>query len=269
MRPQESSSNLASSEHRWFSSSLGQYLCQQEQVLFDAAVVDLFGFNAVQMGCLNMNLLRNSRIGHRYHATCSVLLDQQPHLLCEDDFLPFADMSLDLLLLPHRLEFSERPHQTLREAERVLMPEGHVLISGFNPYSLWGVVYRVKKWLSPKSSAPEFPWCGHFIGLNRLKDWLALLGFEVVEVTKCCHIPPFEQTSWHSRLRILDKLGPKWLRFSAGVYFVVAKKRVAGMTPLKPSWKKSVIVPNLVVRPTQRKPSQSGRLHPHKKKCER
>ena len=30
------------------------------------------------------------------------------------------------------------PHRILREAERVLMPEGSIIISGFNPLSLWG-----------------------------------------------------------------------------------------------------------------------------------
>jgi len=246
-------------EHQWLNSPLGRYLQLEEQELYDQAVVDLFGFNALQIGCLQMDLLRSSRIAHRYSSTEYANAPEFPHLYCCDDFLPIADASLDLLILPHRLEFSERPHQTLREAERVMMPEGHLLISGFNPLSLWGMALFLRNLLhSNDAVAKTFPWNGSFIGLGRLKDWLALLGFEVVSVQMCCHIPPFEQESWHRRFGFMDKLGAKWLSAIGGVYFIVAKKRVVGMTPLKPSWKAVPVKPSLVVRPTQRKPSQRG-----------
>ncbi len=246
-------------EYVWLASSLGRYLQQQEQVLYDQAVVDLFGFNALQVGCLPMDLLRNSRIANRYQSTESANQAEFPHLYCCDDFLPIADSSLDLLILPHRLEFSERPHQTLREAERVLMPEGFLLISGFNPFSLWGVVLFFKNLLHKNDrDIKAFPWRGSFIGLGRLKDWLALLGFEVVVVEMCCHMPPLEQASWHHRFGFMNKLGAKWLSAVGGVYFVMAKKRVVGMTPLKPSWKAVPVTAPLIARPTQRKPSQSS-----------
>jgi len=256
-------------ERQWFDSAAGQYLLQEEQTLYDQSVVDLFGFNALQMGCLQMDLLRNSRIAHRFKSSEFATSFPESDLYCSDDFLPFADTSLDLLLLPHRLEFSERPHQTLREAERVMMPEGHLLISGFNPFSLWGAVSGFKNILFGKSCARTFPWNGKFIRLARLKDWLSLLGFEVVSVQMCCHIPPFEQEAWHKRLGFMHKLGSRWLPFLGGVYFIVAKKRVVCMTPLRPSWKKSPLNSTLVVRPTQRKPSQSRGLKPHDKNhCE-
>jgi len=248
-------------EHQWLNSALGRYLQQEEQVLYDQAVVDLFGFNALQIGCLQMDLLRSSRIANRYKSTEYMNAAEFPHLYCCDDFLPIADASLDLLILPHRLEFSERPHQTLREAERVMMPEGHLLISGFNPLSLWGMALFLRNLLHNNDAAAKtFPWNASFIGLGRLKDWLALLGFEVISVQMCCHTPPCEQESWHRRFSFMDKLGAKWLSAIGGVYFIVAKKRVVGMTPLKPSWKTAPVKPNLVVRPTQRKPSQRGHV---------
>lgn len=249
------------SEHQWLNSELGRYLQQEEQALYDQAVVDLFGFNALQVGCLQMDLLRHSRIANRFKSTESVLSPEFTHLYCNDDFLPIADASLDVLILPHRLEFSERPHQTLREAERVMMPEGHLLISGFNPLSLWGVALFFRNLLHKHGvTVKSFPWSGSFIGLGRLKDWLALLGFEVVSVQMCCHIPPFEQASWHHRFGFMHQLGMKWLSAIGGVYFIVAKKRVPGMTPLKPSWKKAPVTAPLVARPTQRKPSQRERV---------
>jgi len=241
----------------WLASTAGQYLQAKEQALYDQAVFDLFGFNALQMGCVQMELLQNSRIPNRFVASEFAIGTTQNQLSCSDDFLPFADMSIDLLLLPHRLEFSERPHQTLREAARVMMPDGHLVISGFNHLSLWGATAGFKKIISSKTS---YPWNGKFIGLTRLKDWLALLGFEVVLVEMCCHIPPFEKLSWHKRFSFFDKASSRRCAMLGGVYFIVAKKRVVGMTPIKPHWKLSPLKSTLIPTPTQSKPTQKDIL---------
>lgn len=248
-------------QQSWLDTSLGQYLLAKEQVLYDQAVADLFGFNALQMGFMQMDLLKNSRIPNRFKASEFNSESLPNHLRCNDDFLPFADMSMDLLILPHRLEFSERPHQTLREAERVMMPEGHLLISGFNPYSIWGIESLINRTFSrrprfAKHFPKRFPWCGEFISLGRMKDWLKLMGFEIVSVEMSCHMPPFEQASWHRRFNFMDRLNARWCSMLGGVYFIVAKKRVAGMTPLKPEWKNSPLKNALVAKPTQSTPSQ-------------
>lgn len=243
-------------QYDWLASTAGQYLQAKEQVLYDQAVVDLFGFNALQMGCTQMELLRNSRIPNRYLATEYAIEHSKSHISCSDDFLPFADMSLDLLLLPHRLEFSERPHQTLREAARVIMPDGHLLISGFSQLSLWGAKAGLKRVFSNNTT---YPWNGKFIGLARLKDWLTLLGFEVVSVDMCCHIPPFEQASWHKRFSFMDKVKTRRCAMLGGVYFIVAKKRVVGMTPIKPNWKLNPLKAPLIISPTQSKPTQHNK----------
>lgn len=245
--------NVQVSQQAWFNSTTGQYLQAKEQALYDQAVVDLFGFNALQMGDLPLDLLRNSRIPNRYQSSRFDITTPANDLVCEDDFLPFADMSLDLLLLPHRLEFSERPHQVLREAARVMMPEGHLLISGFNSISTWGAKAGAKKILTNQN---EFPWNGQFIALTRMKDWLALLGFEVIFVKMTCHLPPFEQASWQKRCAFVDKIGEKCFAMLGGVYFIVAKKRVVGMTSIKPNWKKPVLTPSLISRPTSSRPAQ-------------
>ena len=247
----------------WLGSTAGQYLQAKEQLLYDQAVVDLFGFNALQMGYTQMALLRNCRIPNLFVASEFSSSSTYKQLSCSDDFLPFAEMSLDLLLLPHRLEFSERPHQTLREAARVIVPDGHLLISGFNHLSLWGATGGMKRMTSCNS---VYPWNGKFIGLARLKDWLALLGFEVVSVEMCCHIPPFEQMSWHKRFSFFDKVSSKRCAMLGGVYFIVAKKRVAGMTPIKPNWKLSPLKSTLIVRPTQSKPTQKNLTKQNRKK---
>jgi SAM-dependent methyltransferase len=259
-------------EQTWLESAAGIYLLEKEQALFDTALFDLFGFNAVQMGFEKVNLLRNSRVPHRLIASSQV--GTNGHLYCTDDFLPFAEMSLDVLLLPHRLEFSARAHQTLREAARVLMPEGHLLITGFNPWSAWGVKALTKKiWhklnnskAKPAQTLVDYPWNAQMIRLSRLKDWLALLGLEVVLVEMTCHAPPFHQEHWLRKCGWLDILGVQYLRRLGldrfgGVYFLVAKKRVTSMTPLKPKWKSAPLGQALV-----RKPKPNQQKNPTQKK---
>jgi SAM-dependent methyltransferase len=250
-------------EHDWLDSTVGRYMMAKEQALYDKAVVDLFGFNALQMGGGQMGLLSSSRIPNRYRASEFVRDVPDNHLYCCDDFLPIANGSLDLLLLPHRLEFSERPHQTLREAERVIMPDGHLLISGFNPLSTWGMKSSISKLLKRK---PSYPWHGNFIGLTRVKDWLTLLGFEVMSVNMGCNMPPFEQPQWYDRLECWDEFSERYCALMGGIYFIVAKKRVLGMTPLKPAWKMTTIPSALIPRPTQSTPTQSETVKPKEDK---
>jgi hypothetical protein len=118
----------------------------------------------------------------------------------------------------------------LREAERVLMPEGHVVIVGFNPWSLWGL------WRVLRHTEREAPWCGGFISLGRLKDWLALLGFEVAGGRLCCYVPPVNGKTWLQRFQFMEHAGDRWWAMAGGVYVVQAKKRVSGMRLLTPNW---------------------------------
>ncbi len=237
----------------WLNSAAGLYLQAREQTLYDEAIVDLFGFHALQMGFAQIDLLRHSRISNRYIASEYGDARAQNHISCHDDFLPFADMSLDLLLLPHRLEFSARPHQTLREAARVIVPDGHLLISGFNPLSLWGAKAQFK---NAFLSSASYPWSGRFVGLARLKDWLTLLGFELISVQMCCHVPPFAEDAWHRRFSLFDKIKARRFLIMGGIYFIVAKKRVIGMTPIKPHWKLNALKTPLIIRSAPTKPTQ-------------
>jgi SAM-dependent methyltransferase len=165
------------------------------------------------------------------------------------DELPFASDSLDLVLLPHVLEFAESPHQIIREVERVLMPEGSLIISGFNPYSLWGL-HRV---LGRKQG---YPWSGKFIALTRMKDWLALLGFEVVGGKFAAYAPPFRQRKLLDRFSFMERAGDRWWAISGGVYFLHAVKRVRGMHLIKPNWNESLVHKLMPVSPKLNKGSQ-------------
>ena len=211
----------------WFSTPQGEYVLRWEQTQFDSAVEDVFGFNAVQVGLPEFDLLRQNRIALRTR----VGLDPAVDLVADSGALPLATGSIDLLALPHVLEFNAHPHRILREAARVLMPEGQIVISGFNPLSLWGL----KRTLWPRQ--PEYPWCGRFIGLLRLKDWLQLLGFELNGGRFGCYAPPFSQKKWLERSAFMEKAGDRWWPIAGGVYVVRAVKRTIGMRLVMPSWR--------------------------------
>jgi SAM-dependent methyltransferase len=247
---QASQSNYAS-QHDWLSSTLGQYLLMREQAKYDAVVVDIFGFNALQLGMLQMDALKNSRIPYLLHVGNS-----EGDAYCESDYLPFAESCIDLECLPHVLEFSGNPHQTLRDAERILVPEGYLILTGFNPISAWGIKQLFTKDANFVQNE-NYPWHGHFFTLSRIKDWLALLGLEFVSGSMDCYEPPINDEKWLNRFAFMDKMGDKWWPMMGGLYFIVAKKRVVNMTLLKPNWKKSLIKSRLVVNGNPKsKPNQ-------------
>ena len=213
---------------KWFHTPAGRYILDWEQGQFDSAVDDVFGFNAVQVGLPEIDFLRQSRIALKVSAG----LNGGSSLIAEAARLPLASQSIDLVALPHVLEFAEQPHQILREAERVLMPEGSIVISGFNPLSLWGA----KRTFVRRHERPV-PWCGRFLGLLRLKDWLSLLGFELTGGRFGCYAPPFTQTRWLQRFRFMEKAGDRWWPVLGGIYVVRAIKRTVGMRLVTPVWR--------------------------------
>jgi SAM-dependent methyltransferase len=128
-------------------------------------------------------------------------------------------------VMPHILEFAAEPHQVLREVDRVLVPEGQVVITGFNPLSLWGL----RQFLTRLGMDPYLPREGQFIALPRIKDWLKLLSFEVNRGRFGCYLPWVRTDRWLQRWRFIDKAGDRWWPVLGSIYMVTAVKRVRGM----------------------------------------
>ncbi len=240
----------------WLQTAPGRYLLAWEQDRLDHAVTDAFGFHALQLGLPELDGLRANRMPHRWVATDSLHVPEElplsllpppdPELVaptqpahqpialhCEFDALPFPNASVDLVVLPHALELARDPHQTLREVERVLVPEGRIIIAGFNPASLWGLRQRAGRMRQGlgfgRGSRLYLPRAGDFIGYWRLRDWLRLLGFEVEGGRFGCWRPPFRSQKWLDRFAWIDAVGDRWWPVLGSVYFLVAVKRVRAM----------------------------------------
>lgn len=244
----------------WLQTAPGRYMLGWEQAQFDITVADFFGFNALQLGLVELDALRANRMPHRWlalpeeasgpaaapvvgTANSPAASKQRVHLVTNAAALPFPAASLDLLVLPHTLELSADPHHVLREVERVLVPEGRVVISGLNPASLWGFRQgRGHLWSRlrlPGATPPKLylPEVGDFIGPWRLRDWLRLLGFEVESDRYGCYRPAVSSEKWLERTAWMDRTGARWWPVFGAVYFVVAVKRVHGVRLLGPAWK--------------------------------
>ena len=225
---------------RWLQTPAGQYLLEWEQRHVDEVVVDLFGFHALQLGLPELDALRANRMPHRWvgiESAPSGGATDEPRqraidLHCNFDALPFDSNSLDLVVLPHALELARDPHLALREVERVLVPEGHVVIIGFNPASLWGVRQRLGRWRRYLGGAQRelfLPGAGDFIAYRRLRDWLRLLSFEVEAGRFGGYLPPVASRRWLARFGWMESVGERWWPVFGAMYFVVAVKRVRGM----------------------------------------
>ena len=236
---------------RWFMGMPGRMLLDAECESLRGVFPHLYGQCLLQIGHLGeRDLSISSSIQRRYIYD----IDPTSHVInsvdsCgRADALPFATESVDVVLLPHILEFEDDPHQVLRETERLLQPEGYLVVLGFNPWSLWGV-WRLIMW---RRQVP--PWSGRFIGLARLKDWLSLLGFDLTEAHCTFFRPPIRRQRLMRQLGFLETAGRRFWPFMGAVYVLVAKKRVATLTPIRLRWRQTSgpLLPAGVAEPTTR-----------------
>ncbi len=222
-----------SSFSEWSRTGLGQSLYAIEQTVLEKFLPDLKGDIAVQYSHAGSPALLNaSGIEGRFLALANnrpVLNgsagggdDLQILYVDESSPLPFLSSSVDLCLLPHMLEFSDNPHQLLRESKEVLVSGGHLVILGFNPFSLWGV----RKYFSRGGA----PWNGRSHSVYKVRDWLSLLDFQICGGMMLYYSPPVSNSRLRGHFGFMEKAGDRWWPMLGGVYLLIARKREAGMT---------------------------------------
>lgn len=217
---------LRAREH-WFESDLGRHVLQAERALVDDKLPQLYGFHLMQIGVSRqVSLFEHSMIRHKF-ALSQLPGGQGISALAEAEQLPIESDSVDVVLLHHVLEYSQNPHQLLREAARVVVPHGHLLIVGFNPWSLFGV----RCVLARRFAQPI--WHSRLLGARRLTDWLGLLDFAVDDVQYRCHALPVNHAATLGRLAPLDRWGESWSLPCGSVYLVHARKQISPLTLIR------------------------------------
>ena len=229
----------------WLESPLGRGLLALEGHVLQEELADVFGFELLQVGRWgeDLELCSAARTQHRRlvapDARCA-------NAICASyDALPVVSGSIEAVLLPHTLEYAPRPHDVLREADRVLMGEGHLLICGFNPLGPWGVRHRLSRDGFPPASR-------RLLTERRVRDWLRLLGFEVGTVRRYLFAPPWQGPWPLAAGRWLEAHGPRLAPPLAGAYLLKARKRVVALTPMRPVWQRTPKLVGGLAKPTSR-----------------
>ena len=219
---------------QWLTESLGSNLLETEKNFLFNSLAAYFGKHTVLIGVPNQHSLLKASVT-AYQTLLTPLTSKLAEIkVIESDFheLPIASGVVDLVILPHSLEYLDNPRQLLNEACRVVKPEGHIIILGFNPVSLWGL----KKAMTRKKNTP---WKNDFILARTVIKWLKLADFELVKQTYILHRPPVRNHSMYARFKIFDLLGQKIFQPLGGVYILVAKAKVVSLTPIRLRWKQT------------------------------
>ncbi|MGB5259369.1 MAG: methyltransferase domain-containing protein [Gammaproteobacteria bacterium] len=212
----------------WYLRPLGRQLADAETSALAAQVTNLFGYHMVVVDppwedCR----LDDSRIAHRVVQRVANETLVQAGLMADTENWPIMTDSVDAVVLPHTLELAHDPHQVLREADRCLVPDGHIVIIGFNPRSLWGI----RRVLARRRGG--MPWDTRFQGMGRVKDWLALLGFDTLHSHFLFQRPPLQSERILGRLRFMEPANGIGLMLLSAAYILVARKRTVILTPLR------------------------------------
>jgi SAM-dependent methyltransferase len=218
----------------WYQKPAGRYLLEREQALVAQQLDKVFGYHLLQLGVTgNQPLGLDTALNHKIYAT--LIGGPGTGLMSELDSLPFPNDSIDAVVVHHCMEFADNPHQLLREVQRILAPQGHVVVVGFNPWSPVGAGLRIRRYLPQQLWRHARP-----MGVHRLRDWLHLLGSEVESVAYTYSFPPVGGERLHHGLARLDGFTSRHNWLTGGVYVLHAQKQVSGLTPTRLSWETKV-----------------------------
>ncbi|MGI9311747.1 MAG: class I SAM-dependent methyltransferase [bacterium] len=220
----------------WFESPLGSALLEQERAHCRALVPSGYYPSALQAGRASLDFLDGIETGSRFFIgrnaprardddDSDARAERPTHrAIAKSSAMPFADKTHNLIVLPHTLDFCDDPHAVLREVTQILIPQGCVVITGFNQMSLWGAARVMMK------ASGRAPWSGRYHRVGRVQDWLALLGFELVGAAMLGYQPPLQNERWRRKLAFIDAAGARWWPGLGAAYVIVGRKQEAAIT---------------------------------------
>lgn len=245
---------VATARSGWFDSPLGRRVFALERKLLAEALSQVFGWQLLQIGEWGqpLQLMEAARTQRRVLVSAAQSTPELPALAIRSrlDSLGIASDSIDAVLLPHTLEFEASPHEVLREVARVLLADGQLIVLGFRPFSSWGL----RQMLAAQGLPPGTE---RYLPEHRVRDWLQLLGFEVIESRRYLFTLPFGAAEPRSQ-RFMESAGGKLWPLFAGAYMLRARKRLYTLTPIRPrQWIRTQVVGGLVESGTRMQSTDS------------
>lgn len=237
----------------WLRTPLGQRVYALECKHVAEALTQVFGWQLLQIGLWgdDHGLIAEARTQQksvlaRHSESIDANAAQRRNGLLKSraDSLAIASDSVDAVLLPHTLEHVADPHAVLREVERIMTGEGHLIVLGFRPISLWGARHAFSGMGFP-------PGTERLLGERRVRDWLKLLGFDVLDARRYLFTLPFGRADAGPR-RFMERVGGRVWPLMAGAYLLKARKRVYTLTPIRPRWRARTSVVGGLVEPATR-----------------
>lgn len=215
---------------QWYSTGLGQSIVENLENRLSESLRDVFGYQGLLVG--NFEPERDLLVYAGLHRKLTLDAPGRSADINADALqLPIASDTMKLVVLWHTLDFCDNPHQALREADRILMEDGQLIIIGFNPVSAFGVRHLLTGWRR------KSPWHGRFYSRWRLKDWLSVLDYRVLRSEASFIRPPFNSERLLRRLEGMERLQP-WLGGLGGVYILQARKQTIPMTLSRRQWRR-------------------------------
>lgn len=250
----------------WYQTPLGKKWQAMQTQWVNEEIGCLFGYHLMQVGInTGAHFCKQSRINHCFSVSPSKPEPNTPRpnthsnslniqLLAEAEHLPLPDESVDVTILNHALDFSVNPHLVLKEATRVTVPRGYIILIGFNPHSLWGGYQCFARMFSNKDIYKQ-----NRLGASRVKDWLALLDFSTVKSGSKSHSLPLNNERYLNKISQLSHKLPKMHLPMGNIYFILARKDKVGITPIKPKWQDKAFMGSTALP----KPVVSARVKGH------
>ncbi|HER27008.1 MAG TPA: class I SAM-dependent methyltransferase, partial [Rhodospirillales bacterium] len=134
--------------------------------------------------------------------------------LIDECDLPFADMSMDRVIMVHALECAENVRPMMREAWRVLADGGRLMVIVPNRRGLWSRMERTPFGHGRPYSPTQ---------LSRvLRDNL----FTPYSIERALYVPPTRSRMMLSSAPAIEEIGQRWFKTFAGVVIADATKQI-------------------------------------------